>query len=93
MGIRKPALAFQMNHEHKVSQYLVNQINEIIEYKKQPNSKCAKIKRNHTEPDLKTVKQYFLSRIGSSVETLERSIDEILVSEMSINKHISKNMF
>ena len=58
MGVQKPLLAFQMDKVHKVSKYLVSQINEILEYKKLPNSKCAKIKRNHTEPDPKTVKQY-----------------------------------
>ena len=84
MGVQKPLLAFQMDKVHKVSKYLVSQINEILEYKKLPNSKCAKIKRNHIEPDPKTVKQYldtfyiFVKRHKGNIQGLEdqkRKID------------------
>ena len=96
ISIQKPLLAFQMNHVHKVSQYLVNQINEIIEYKKKPNSKCAKIKRNHTEPEPKTVKQYldtfytFVRRHKGNIQGLE---DIIVDPESMIIQSLDKSKY
>ena len=65
----------------EVSEYLYKQIQEIKEYKKKPNSKCAKIKRN-TEPEKKTVDQYektfylFVSRHPAKLTGLEDILND-----------------